>query len=64
MRETFRHQGKPWSDTIEARVKADISELVASNPSTALNPHHRTSIDALVASLEIKLDQLTISKVS
>jgi putative ATP-dependent endonuclease of the OLD family len=64
MRETFKHQGKPWSDTIEARVKADISELVASNPSTALNPHHRSSIEALVASLEIKLDQLTISKVS
>lgn len=62
MRETFKHQGKPWSDIIAAQVKAGISELVASEPSKALNAHKRSSFDGLVASLEIKLDQLTLSK--
>lgn len=62
MRETFKHQGKPWSDTIEAKVKAGISELIAANPSQALNAHKRSSFDALVASLESKLDQLSLSK--
>lgn len=62
MRETFKHQGKPWSDTIEAQVKAGISELVMSDSSKALNTHKRSSFDALVSSLEIKLDQLTLSK--
>lgn len=26
LREAFKHQGKPWSDQVEARVKADVAE--------------------------------------
>jgi hypothetical protein len=62
MGETFKHQGKPWSDAIKARVKFDIADLAASNPYNAMNPYKRSSFDALVAALETKLDQLTISK--
>lgn len=62
MGETFKHQGKPWSDVLKARVKTDISDLAASNPAMAMNAHKRSSFDALVASLEAKLGQLTISK--
>jgi hypothetical protein len=62
MRETFKQQGKPWSDTIEARIKSDISQLVVSNPAQSLNSHKRSSFDALVRSLEMKLNQLTASK--
>ncbi len=54
-REAFKHQGKPWSDQLEAKVKADIAELVASSPSSALNSHKRSSFDALVTALENKL---------
>jgi hypothetical protein len=55
LRDTFRHQGKPWSDSLEAKVKADVAELVESNPKTALNLHKRNAFDALVTSLEAKL---------
>ncbi len=37
LRDTFKNQGKPWSDTIEMRVKRDVAELVDGNPETALN---------------------------
>jgi len=59
---TFRHQGKPWSDSIEAKVKFDVSELVAANPSQALNAHKRDSFDALVQALEAKLRTSADSK--
>jgi putative ATP-dependent endonuclease of the OLD family len=62
MREAFKSQGKPWSDTIAGRVKADIAQLVASNPAEALNVHRKTSFDALVSALEAKLNQLIASK--
>ncbi len=55
LREVFKHQGKPWSDQIEARVKADVSELVELNPKITLNAHKRSAFDALVVALETKL---------
>jgi len=61
-REAFRHQGKLWSDQIEMKVKADIAELVESTPGTALNPHKRTSFDALADALKLKLDAISTSK--
>jgi hypothetical protein len=59
---TFKTMGKPWSDHIEAKVKAEVAELVESNPATALNAHKRSSFDALVAALEAKLNTIAESK--
>ncbi len=61
MRATFKHQGKPW-DQIEARVKADIAELVESNPGKALNAHKRASLDALTQALVGKLTNISTGK--
>lgn len=60
---TFKHQGKPWSDQIKAKVKADVAELVEANPATALNTHKRSSFDALVTALESKLNTIAASKI-
>jgi putative ATP-dependent endonuclease of the OLD family len=56
MRETFKHQGKPWSDRIEMDVKGAIAHLVEGAPATALNTHKRGCFDALVAALESKVN--------
>jgi predicted ATPase len=58
----FKNTGKPWSDQIEAKVKAEVAELVETNPSAALNTHKRSSFDALIAALETKLDTIAASK--
>lgn len=63
LRETFKHNGKPWSDQIEAKVKAEVAELVETNPGAALNQHKRSSFDALVQALEAKLAAISVSKV-
>jgi predicted ATPase len=60
---TFRHYGKPWSDQIKAKVKADVAEIVETNPSNALNAHKRSAFDALISALELKLDTIAASKV-
>jgi putative ATP-dependent endonuclease of OLD family len=60
--ETFRHQGKLWSDHIEAKVKADLAELVEANPAVALNAHKRSSFDALIEALKAKLSSIVASK--
>jgi hypothetical protein len=62
LRDAFKNQGKPWSDSIKAKVKQDIAELVEGSASTALNEHHRGPIDALILSLEQKLTALAASK--
>jgi putative ATP-dependent endonuclease of OLD family len=62
LRETFKNQGKPWTDIIEMKVKRDVAELVDGNPSKTLNEHHRGPIDALVGALEKKLKALKESK--
>lgn len=62
LRETFRHQGKQWNDQVEAKVKADVAELVEASPAAALNPHKRSSLDALIEALKGKLNAITISK--
>ena len=58
----FKHQGKPWSDQIEVKVKTEIAELVEANPAVALNAQKRSSFDALVGALETKLDTIAASK--
>lgn len=54
----FEKQGKPWSSKLEAQVKAVTAEVVAKNPSNALNSHKRSTIDALVTALEQKISKL------
>lgn len=58
----FKNQGKPWSDQIEAKVKADVAELVEASPDVALNAHKRSSFDALITALEEKLKIIAASK--
>lgn len=62
LKETFKHQGKTWSDQIEMKVKYDVAELVAASPEKALNAHKRSPFDALVRSLEAKLDAIASGK--
>lgn len=62
LRETFRHQGKLWTDQVESRVKADVAELVEASPAVALNQHKRSSIDALIEALKGKLNSIAVSK--
>jgi hypothetical protein len=62
LKASFKHQGKPWSDQIEANVKAAVAELVEANPENVLNPHKRNSFDALVRALEQKLATITVRK--
>jgi hypothetical protein len=62
MRQTFKNQGKLWTDLVEMKVKRDVAELVDGNPSTALNQHHRGPIDSLIAALEQKLTRIKESK--
>lgn len=64
VRDTFRHQGKLWTEQVEAKVKGDVSELVENNPGGALNPHKRSSFDALIAVLKTKLEGVAVSKKS
>ncbi len=58
MSETFRNQGKPWDDRIEADVKRCVAEATASNPAQALNPHKRSAFDALATVLVTRLDEV------
>lgn len=58
----FKNTGKPWSDQIEAKVKAEVAALVETNPAAALNAHKRSSFDALITALETKLDTIAASK--
>ncbi|MBK8690397.1 MAG: hypothetical protein IPN24_19010 [Betaproteobacteria bacterium] len=54
----FEHQGKVWSTKLEAQIKSEVADLIAGNPSVALNLHKRGPFDGLVVALEAKLDQL------
>jgi putative ATP-dependent endonuclease of the OLD family len=62
LRETFKHQGKPWSDSIEAKVKGDVADLAALSPKATLNVHKRGAFDALVTALEARLQAITQGK--
>jgi hypothetical protein len=62
LRDAFRQQGKLWTDQVEMKVKIDVAELVEANPAAALNPHKRSSIDALIEALKGKLNAIAASK--
>ena len=58
----FKHQGKPWSDQIEAAVKTSVADIVEANAANVLNAHKRNAIDALVVALEGKLATIAAGK--
>lgn len=60
MKEVFGDRGKHWDDSIEKKIKAEVADIIAANPSTALNSNKRSSFDALVAALETKRDGLSL----
>jgi putative ATP-dependent endonuclease of the OLD family len=62
MRDAFRHQGKPWSEEFERKLKSEVGELIEARPVDALNAHKRNSFDALVQALEGKLNAIALSK--
>ena len=53
-----RDAGKRWDDRTKMRLKRAVAEAAASDPGSALNPHMRGAIDALILSLEEKLRRL------
>jgi hypothetical protein len=54
----FMTQGVDWNDKVESTVKEIVAESIVENLGSSLLEHQRSSIDALVDSLErlIKLD--------
>lgn len=62
VRAAFEHQGKVWSQKIEAQLKADIADTITINASKALSAHRRGAFDGLVAALEAKLDRLELGR--
>lgn len=47
----FKSQGKLWDEKIEKQVKYCVAEAIPADVEMALNPHKRSSIDALTAAL-------------
>lgn len=56
VKNVFHSQGKPWSNQIESKVKYLVANEIKNNPENALNSHKKSSIDALIKSLEAKLN--------
>lgn len=48
----FMSQGKLWNDTMEKKVKLCVAKALPCDAESALNPHKRSCINALVAALE------------
>lgn len=55
MKDTFNAQGKLWNNKVAAQLKATVGEIAQNSPEKALSQHKRSAIDALVSSLEEKL---------
>ena len=51
----FLSQGKLWNDAMEKRVKLVVANEISEEVDTVLNEHKRSSMDALVSSLETLL---------
>lgn len=58
MRDTFKQQGKDWTDSLAMEVKRRVADLVVANPASALNAHKRNAYDALSAALEQRIREL------
>ncbi len=55
MAQIFSSSGQHWDDQIERQVKGAVSALVQANPSAAVHPAWRSSLQALATALEDKL---------
>lgn len=55
MRETFKQQGKTWSERVEGEIKLAIAEKVHQSPKDALHQQHAGPIDSLIFGLEQRL---------
>lgn len=58
MRKVFLSQGKNWNDTIESNVKHTVAESIKYDLENALCIHKRSSIDALVKTLERMIEKM------
>lgn len=58
MKKVFQKQGKLWDDETERDIKKCVASSIEKHPTSALNPHKRQSIDALVEAL----DRLLVNK--
>ena len=59
IRDSFKRQGKAWSDTLKAEVKSRVSGAVAAKPDAALLQSRRAPFDALIEALEERLASLS-----
>ena len=59
---TFKQHGKPWNEPIENEIKNKIADIARSVAGGILNPHKKSSFDALVGALESRLDNLSLSR--
>lgn len=48
----FMSQGKQWGERVEKKVKLAVANAIPADENGALNPHKRTSINALIDALE------------
>lgn len=55
MAQCFLSQGKPWTETIEKKVKYTVANSIPCDADLALHPNKRSSIDAVVRALELLL---------
>lgn len=55
MADCFGHCGKHWNDRVKADVKMAVAEAVAASPAQALNERHKGCFEALIQSLENRL---------
>ncbi|MEO8399792.1 MAG: AAA family ATPase, partial [Ignavibacteriaceae bacterium] len=62
MRDTFKQHGKDWDDKTEKEIKMKIADLVASNPSVAINENSKSIIEGLILNLEMRFEEINNSK--
>lgn len=55
VKSAFMLQGKPWNAGALAQVKGTVAESVMAHPTTCLDEHKRSSVDALVRAIETML---------
>lgn len=52
LKATFEHQGKPFPNSVETKVKYLVASSIVKNPKNSLNSFKRNSIDSLVSAVE------------
>lgn len=62
VRQCFANQGQTWNDSIEKKLKAEISALVKACPQDAMNEHRKGPLVALAGTLETRLKEFSIRR--